>query len=540
MGRTRERAWRNTGTDAPKRKQNETQKSVYKSKKKECAWRNTDAPKKNPNQTQKSGYNMGKTRESAWRNTDRQKKKLKQTQTLICIDGDGPDDDDHDDHDDDDDVELLDTKQGQCELDENASSLSDIGGYNMGKTREPARRNMDTQKKKPQQTQKVRVLTEPGLSVIVSAVLTSRAIFQRMNNYTIYAVSITIRIVLGFMLLALIWRFDFSPFMVLIIAILNDGTIMTISKDKVKPSPLPDSWKLKEIFATGIVLGTYMAVTTVIFFWLAKDSDFFTTAFTSKKDYGRGEREAQWASYQRTLHGLQAPNSNDILSDKTDYRELSELAEQAKRRAEVASKKQKVSGAFSDQSIEQLNDVTSEASRKCVEERMRGLISNLIRLSKQLFFYWADIQKLTSDVRKQIMSMNQKAWEDWEKKQAGADEHQTADKASATFFFYLLLDDDGDVELLDQKQERCELVENVSAVRILSSFLDSVCEVVAQIQSNDYIEKMEQIETRVSDAEAAAIDVTWLRAHLKAINKRKETDKKYKVLYENERKHDFA
>ncbi|KAJ8492851.1 hypothetical protein OPV22_014572 [Ensete ventricosum] len=80
------------------------------------------------------------------------------------------------------------------------------------------------------------VLTEPGLSVIISAVLTSRAIFQRMKNYTIYAVSITIRIVLGFMLIALIWRFDFSPFMVLIIAILNDGTIMTISKDRILTS----------------------------------------------------------------------------------------------------------------------------------------------------------------------------------------------------------------------------------------------------------------------------------------------------------------
>ncbi|RZR74501.1 hypothetical protein BHM03_00037661 [Ensete ventricosum] len=106
------------------------------------------------------------------------------------------------------------------------------------------------------------VLTEPGLSVIVSAVLTSRAIFQRMKNYTIYAVSITIRIVLGFMLIALIWRFDFSPFMVLIIAILNDGTIMTISKDRVKPSPLPDSWKLQEIFSTGVVLGAYLAIMT--------------------------------------------------------------------------------------------------------------------------------------------------------------------------------------------------------------------------------------------------------------------------------------
>lgn len=127
------------------------------------------------------------------------------------------------------------------------------------------------------------VLTEPGLSVIVSAVLTSRAIFQRMKNYTIYAVSITIRIVLGFLLLALIWKFDFSPFMVLIIAILNDGTIMTISKDRVKPSPVPDSWKLKEIFATGTVLGTYLAVMTVVFFWLAQSSDFFTVKTKTKQ-----------------------------------------------------------------------------------------------------------------------------------------------------------------------------------------------------------------------------------------------------------------
>ncbi|CAK9136602.1 unnamed protein product [Ilex paraguariensis] len=299
------------------------------------------------------------------------------------------------------------------------------------------------------------VLTEPGLSVIVSAVLTSRAIFQRMKNYTIYAVSITIRIVMGFMLIALIWKFDFSPFMVLIIAILNDGTIMTISKDRVKPSPLPDSWKLKEIFATGVVLGSYLAIMTVVFFWLAADTDFFSkvfgvrsirshpdeltaalylqvsivsqalifvtrsrswsfverpgfllvsafiaaqlvatviavyakwsfariegigwgwagviwifsvvtyfpldvlkfiiryalsgkawdsmiqnkTAFTTKKDYGKGEREAQWAMAQRTLHGLQSAETPGLFNEKNNYRELSEIAEQAKRRAEVA------------------------------------------------------------------------------------------------------------------------------------------------------------------------------------------------------------
>ncbi|XP_047940668.1 plasma membrane ATPase 4-like [Salvia hispanica] len=301
------------------------------------------------------------------------------------------------------------------------------------------------------------VLTEPGLSVIISAVLTSRAIFQRMKNYTIYAVSITIRIVFGFMLISLIWKFDFSPFMVLIIAILNDGTIMTISKDRVKPSPLPDSWKLKEIFATGVALGGYLAFMTVVFFWLMHESDFFPekfgvksirhndaemmsalylqvsivsqalifvtrsrswsyverpgmllmsafviaqlvatliavyadwsfakvkgcgwgwagviwiysavfyvpldlmkfairyilsgrawqnlyenkTAFTSKKDFGKEEREAQWAHAQRTLHGLNQPEevSSNILNEKNNYRELSEIAEQAMKRAEIA------------------------------------------------------------------------------------------------------------------------------------------------------------------------------------------------------------
>ena len=51
---------------------------------------------------------------------------------------------------------------------------------------------------------------------------------------------------------------------------------MTISKDRVKPSPMPDSWKLREIFATGIVLGSYMALMTVVFFWIMKDTDFFS------------------------------------------------------------------------------------------------------------------------------------------------------------------------------------------------------------------------------------------------------------------------
>lgn len=68
-----------------------------------------------------------------------------------------------------------------------------------------------------------------------------------MRNYSIYACAVTIRIVVCFSILA--FEFDFPPFMVLIIALLNDGTIMTLSVDRVLPSSTPDSWNLAEIFA---------------------------------------------------------------------------------------------------------------------------------------------------------------------------------------------------------------------------------------------------------------------------------------------------
>ncbi|KAG6553411.1 hypothetical protein Mapa_005146 [Marchantia paleacea] len=231
------------------------------------------------------------------------------------------------------------------------------------------------------------------------------------------------------------------------------GTIMTISKDRVRPSPLPDSWKLQEIFAQGVVIGTYLAMMTVLFFWAADKTDFFQrrfhvesiqnnhekltaavylqvsiisqalifvtrsmswsfverpgvllmgafliaqlvatfisvyanwsfthikgigwrwagviwlysivtyfpldiikftvryilsgrawdlmlerkTAFTRKKDFGREDREAQWAQQQRTLHGLSPPGTQS--GGSAERKAYPDLAGEAKRRAEMA------------------------------------------------------------------------------------------------------------------------------------------------------------------------------------------------------------
>lgn len=123
------------------------------------------------------------------------------------------------------------------------------------------------------------VLTEPGLSTIVHAIYGSRVIFQRMRNYAVYACAVTIRIVVCFAIMAFGWQFDFPSFMVLIIAVLNDGTIMTLSLDRVLPSTTPDSWDLAEVFAYGIGYGLYLTGSTVALYAVMRHTDFFENRF---------------------------------------------------------------------------------------------------------------------------------------------------------------------------------------------------------------------------------------------------------------------
>ncbi|KAJ6624220.1 plasma-membrane proton-e [Mycena sp. CBHHK59/15] len=123
------------------------------------------------------------------------------------------------------------------------------------------------------------VLTEPGLSTIVHAIRGSRVIFQRMRNYSIYACAVTIRIVVCFAILAFAYKFDFPPFMILIIALLNDGTIMTLSVDRVLPSNTPDSWDLAEIFSYAVAYGLYLTLSTVSFVIIILETSFFQDKF---------------------------------------------------------------------------------------------------------------------------------------------------------------------------------------------------------------------------------------------------------------------
>jgi H+-transporting ATPase len=116
------------------------------------------------------------------------------------------------------------------------------------------------------------VLTKPGLSVIIDAISESRKIFQRMNNYAIYRIAETMRVVV-FMTLAIV-IFNFYPLtaiMIVIIALLNDLPIMMIAYDNAKILEKPVRWSMRDVLTIAAVLGLLGVVSSFMLFWIGLD-----------------------------------------------------------------------------------------------------------------------------------------------------------------------------------------------------------------------------------------------------------------------------
>jgi H+-transporting ATPase len=115
------------------------------------------------------------------------------------------------------------------------------------------------------------VLLASGLSVIIDAIKESRRIFQRMNSYAIYRIAETLR-VLFFMTLAIL-VFNFYPVtavMIVMIAVLNDGAILSIAYDKVHYSDRPEKWNMRLVLGISTVLGVIGVVAAFGLFYLAE------------------------------------------------------------------------------------------------------------------------------------------------------------------------------------------------------------------------------------------------------------------------------
>jgi H+-transporting ATPase len=118
------------------------------------------------------------------------------------------------------------------------------------------------------------VLVAPGLSVIIDAIKESRKIFQRMNSYAMYRIAETLRVLL-FMTLAIV-VFNFYPLtaiMIVMLALLNDGAILSIAYDNVIYRDQPEAWNMRVVLGIATVLGLIGPIAAFGLFYLG-DSVF--------------------------------------------------------------------------------------------------------------------------------------------------------------------------------------------------------------------------------------------------------------------------
>jgi H+-transporting ATPase len=133
------------------------------------------------------------------------------------------------------------------------------------------------------------VLTEPGLSVIVDAMLIARGVFQRMLSFLTYRVSATLQLVFFFFIAVFALPpseqgavdpdhpeqskfFHLPVLMFMLITLLNDGTLMAIGYDNVVPQPRPQRWNLRALFFIAAVLAGVACVSSLMLLWMTLDS----------------------------------------------------------------------------------------------------------------------------------------------------------------------------------------------------------------------------------------------------------------------------
>ncbi|MEO7006011.1 MAG: plasma-membrane proton-efflux P-type ATPase [Terrimesophilobacter sp.] len=116
------------------------------------------------------------------------------------------------------------------------------------------------------------VLMTPGLSVIIDAIKESRRIFQRMNSYAIYRIAETLRVLL-FMTAAIV-IFNFYPLtaiMIVILALMNDGAILSIAYDNVRYKNTAEKWNMRLVLSISTVLGIVGPIAAFGLFFLGEN-----------------------------------------------------------------------------------------------------------------------------------------------------------------------------------------------------------------------------------------------------------------------------
>ena len=172
------------------------------------------------------------------------------------------------------------------------------------------------------------VLTEPGLAGIVAAVKEGRVTFQRILSYTLNSITKKIVQVL-FLAIGLVMTGHaiLTPLLMVLIMITGDFLGMSLTTDNVRPSPLPNAWRIGNLTVAGVVMGLGELLFCTAVFALGayrlglgigalQTLAFISVVFGNQATtYTNRERRHLWSS--RPSYWLVASSAADILIAST-------------------------------------------------------------------------------------------------------------------------------------------------------------------------------------------------------------------------------
>jgi H+-transporting ATPase len=112
------------------------------------------------------------------------------------------------------------------------------------------------------------VLTEPGLTNIVTLVEQGRTIYQRILTWIVNKISRTI-LKAAFVAIAFVFsgRFVVSVFAMLLLTFMTDFAKIALATDHVRPSARPETWNIGGFVMVSVVLGIVMLLETLVALW---------------------------------------------------------------------------------------------------------------------------------------------------------------------------------------------------------------------------------------------------------------------------------
>jgi H+-transporting ATPase len=159
------------------------------------------------------------------------------------------------------------------------------------------------------------VLTEPGLSTIVEGILISRRIWCRIRNFLTYRIAATLQLVTFFFIAVFAFRPDeympddwknnddfpdskeWPPFfhmpvlMLMLITLLNDGTLITIGYDIAIAPETPPKWNMPFLFAMSAVQAGVAMISSLILLYILltswEDDSFMEVIGIGGVSYGK-------------------------------------------------------------------------------------------------------------------------------------------------------------------------------------------------------------------------------------------------------------